>query len=116
MFRVSRRVVGPPVPRRKKTRPFIDSSTETARASSENFRLFSTPSASKTVHPFGNSWQRDRNARARGRFQRVVSFTKQFERFPAEPGSKEDLLSCSVLTQTASMRQEIDCKMPPNYS
>jgi hypothetical protein len=32
------------------------------------------------------------------------------------PGLKEDLPSCSVLTQTASMRHEIDCKMPCNYS
>ena len=43
-----------PAPR-KKIRPFIDLPTETARASSGNFRLFSTPGASKTVHPFGNS-------------------------------------------------------------
>jgi hypothetical protein len=26
------------------------------------------------------------------------------------------LPSCNILTQTASMRQEIDCKMPSNYS
>jgi hypothetical protein len=31
-------------------------------------------------------------------------------------GPKENLPSCSVLTQIASMRQEIDCKMPSNYS
>ena len=38
----------------RKTRPFIDFSTETAKPSSGNFRLFSTPGASKTVQPLGN--------------------------------------------------------------
>jgi hypothetical protein len=40
----------------RKTRPlpFIDASTETAKPSSGNFRLFSTPGASKTVQPLGN--------------------------------------------------------------
>jgi len=31
-------------------------------------------------------------------------------------GPKENLSSCSVLTQTACMRQEIDCRMPFNFS
>jgi hypothetical protein len=30
--------------------------------------------------------------------------------------SEKDLPSCSVLTQTAFMRHEIDCKTPSNYS
>src|SRR5204863_5660575 len=40
---------------------------------------------------------------------------KQIGRFRGL-GPKAGWLSCSVLTQTASVRQEIDCKMPPNYS
>ena len=40
---------------------------------------------------------------------------KQIGRFRGL-GPKAGWLSCNVLTQTASVRQEIDCKMPPNYS
>jgi len=47
----------------------------------------------------------------RERFQGVVRIAKQLGRFRGDPAPKEDLPSCSVLTQTASMRQEIDCKL-----
>jgi hypothetical protein len=47
----------------------------------------------------------------RERFQGVVRIAKQLGRFRGDPAQKEDLPSCSVLTQTASMRQEIDCKL-----
>ena len=54
----------------------------------------------------------------RARAQLCIPDEFQVEAMAAvgKSGPKEDLPSCSVLTQTASMRQEIDCKMPSNYS
>ena len=51
-----------------------------------------------------------------GRFERGGEFAKQSERFREDLAPKEDLPSCSVIMQTVSMRQEIDCRMQSNYS
>jgi hypothetical protein len=46
----------------------------------------------------------------------VVSFAKQLGWFRGKSPTERGLVLLQCLTQTASMRQEIDCKMPSNYS